>query len=68
MTVVSQKKDLAFDFDSNIFAQRDEYIYIHLDGRDIEIGKYKSQERAKQVFVEMIESNVTEVIYYMPEA
>lgn len=68
MTVVSQKKDLAFDFDSNIFAQRDEYIYIHLDGRDIEIGKYKSQKRAKQVFIEMIELNVTEVIYYMPEA
>lgn len=67
MTVVSQKKDLAFDFDSNIFAQRDEYIYIHLDGRDIEIGKYKSQKRAKQVFIEMIELNVTEVIYYMPE-
>lgn len=67
MTVVSQKKDLAFDFDSNIFAQRDEYIYIHLDGRDIEIGKYKSQKRAKQVFIEMIELNVTEVIYYMSE-
>lgn len=67
MTVVSQKKDLAFDFDSNIFAQRDEYIYIHLDGRDIEIGKYKSQKHAKQVFIEMIEMNVTEVIYYMPE-
>ena len=68
MTVISQKRDLAFDFDSNIFAQRDEYIYIHLDGRDIEIGKYKSQKRAKQVFIEMIELNVTEVIYYMPEA
>ena len=67
MTVVSQKKDLAFDFDSNIFTQRDEYIYIHLDGRDIEIGKYKSQKRAKQVFIEMIELNVTEVIYYMSE-
>lgn len=68
MTVVSQKRDLAFDFDSHVIAQRDEYIYLHIDGRDIEIGKYESQERANQVFIEMIELNVTEVIYYMPEA
>lgn len=67
MTVVSQKRDLAFELDSHVIAQRDEYIYLHIDGRDIEIGKYKSQERAKQVFVEMIEMNVLEVAYYMPE-
>lgn len=67
MTVVSQKMDLAFELDSHVIAQRDEYIYLHIDGRDIEIGKYKSQERAKQVFVEMIEMNVLEVAYYMPE-
>ena len=67
MTVVSQKRDLAFDFDSQVIAQRDEYIYLHIDGRDIEIGKYKSQERANQVFIEMIEKNVIEVAYYMPE-
>ena len=67
MTVVSQKRDLAFDFDSQVIAQRDEYIYLHIDGRDIEIGKYKSQERANQVFIEMIEMNVLEVAYYMPE-
>ena len=67
MTVISQKRDLTFKLDSYVVAQRDEYIYLHIDGRDIEIGKYKSQERAKQVFAEMIESNVTEVIYYMPE-
>ena len=68
MTVVSQKRDLAFELDSHVIAQRDEYIYLHIDGRDAEIGKYESQERANQVFIEMIESNVTEVIYYMPEA
>lgn len=67
MTVISQKRDLAFDFDSHVIAQRDEYIYRHIDGRDVEIGKYKSQERAHQVFIEMIESNVLEVAYYMPE-
>lgn len=68
MTVISQKRDLAFEFDSHVIAQRDEYIYLHIDGRDIEIGKYKSKKLAKQVFIEMIEMNVTEVIYYMPEA
>lgn len=67
MTVVSQKRDLAFELDSYVIAQRDEYIYLHIDGRDVEIGKYKSQERANQVFIEMIEMNVLEVAYYMPE-
>lgn len=67
MTVISQKRDLAFELDSHVIAQMDEYIYLHIDGRDIEIGKYKSQERANQVFIEMIEMNVLEVAYYMPE-
>lgn len=67
MTVVSQKRNLAFELDSHVIAQRDEYIYLHIDGRDIEIGKYKSQKRANQVFIEMIEMNVLEVAYYMPE-
>lgn len=67
MTVISQKRDLAFELDSHVIAQRDEYIYLHIDGRDVEIGKYESQERAKQVFIEMIEMNVLEVVYYMPE-
>ena len=67
MTVVSQKRNLAFELDSHVIAQRDEYIYLHIDGRDVEIGKYKSQERANQVFIEMIEMNVLEVTYYMPE-
>lgn len=67
MTVVSQKRDFAFELDSHVIAQRDEYIYIHLDGRDIEIGKYKSHERAQEVLKEMIENNVIEVAYYMPE-
>lgn len=67
MTVISQKRNLAFEFDSHVIAQRDEYIYLHIGGRDIEIGKYDSQERANQVFIEMIEMNVLEVAYYMPE-
>ena len=67
MTVVSQKKDLVFDFDSNILAQRDEYIYIHLDQKDVTIGRYKSQERAQEVLAEMIEKNFIELVYYMPE-
>ena len=42
VTVVSQKRDFVFDFDSHGIAQRGEYIYLHIDGRDVEIGKYKS--------------------------
>ena len=44
-----------------------EYIYLHIDGRDVEIGKYESHERAQEVLKEMIEMNVIEVAYYMPE-
>ena len=67
VTVVSQKRDFVFDFDSHVIVQRVEYIYLHIDGRDVEIGKYKSQERAQEVLKEMIEMNVIEVAYYMPE-
>lgn len=67
MTVISKKRDLVFNFDSNILAQRGEYIYLHIDKKDIEIGKYKSQERAQEVLKDMIEKNVIEVEYYMPE-
>ena len=67
MTVISQKRDFVFDFDSHVIVQRVEYIYLHIDGRDVEIGKYKSQERAQEVLKEMIEMNVLEVAYYMPE-
>ena len=67
MTVISQKRDSVFDFDSHVIVQRVEYIYLHIDGRDVEIGKYKSQERAQEVLKEMIEMNVIEVAYYMPE-
>lgn len=67
MKVISQKRDLAFELDSHVIAQRDEYIYLHIDGRDVGIGKYESQERANKVFIEMIEMNVLEVAYYMPE-
>ena len=61
------EKDFVFDFDSHVIAQRGEYIYLHIDGRDVEIGKYESHERAQEVLKEMIEMNVIEVAYYMPE-
>ena len=67
VTVVSQKRDFVFDFDSQVITQRGEYIYLHIDGRDVEIGKYESHERAQEVLKEMIEKNVIEVAYYMPE-
>lgn len=67
ITVVSQKKDFVFDFDSHVIAQRGEYIYLRIDGRDVDIGKYDSNERAQEVLKDMIEKNVIEVAYYMTE-
>ena len=68
MTVVSQKRDFVFlYFDSHVITQIGEYIYLHIDGRDVEIGKYESHERAQEVLKDMIEKNVIEVAYYMPE-
>ena len=67
VTVISQKRDFVFDFVSHVIAQRGEYIYLHIDGRDVEIGKYKSHERAQEVLKEIIEKNVLEVAYYMQE-
>ena len=37
MTVISQKRDFVFDFDSHVITQRGEYIYLHIDGRDVEM-------------------------------
>ena len=61
------EKRFCVRFRSHVIAQRGEYIYLHIDGRDVEIGKYESQERAQEVLKEMIEMNVIEVDYYMPE-
>ena len=58
MTVISQKRDFVLDFDSHVIAQRGEYIYHHIDGRDVEIGKSETNERAQDVLKEMIEMNV----------
>ena len=55
MRVVSQKKDLSFDFDQSVLSQRDECIYTRLDGRDVLIAKYGTHDRAAKVFKEMHE-------------
>lgn len=71
MRVVSQKKDLSFDFDRSALSQRDECIYIRLDGRDALIAKYESHDRAAEVFKEMHEKYQRQLglnIFYLPEA
>ena len=71
MRVVSQKKDLSFDFDRSALSQRDECIYIRLDGRDVLIAKYKSHDRAAEVFKEMHEKYQRQLglnVFYLPEA
>lgn len=71
MRVVSQKKDLSFDFDQSVLSQRDECIYTRLDGRDALIAKYQSHDRAAEVFEEMHEKYQRQLglnVFYLPEA
>lgn len=71
MRVVSQKKDLSFDFARSVLSQRDECIYTRLDGRDVLIAKYESHDRAAKVFEEMHEKYQRQLglnVFYLPEA
>ena len=68
MRVVSQKKDLSFDFDRSVLSQRDECIYTRVDGRDMLIAKYGSHDRAAKVFEEMHTGSASfQAVYYLPE-
>lgn len=70
MRVVSQKKDLSFDFDRSVLSQRDECIYTRLNGRDVLIAKYESHDCAAEVFKDMHEKYQRQLglnVFYLPE-
>lgn len=70
MRVVSQKKDLSFDFDRSVLSQRDECIYTRLNGRDVLTAKYESHDRAAEVFKDMHEKYQRQLglnVFYLPE-
>jgi hypothetical protein len=76
MRVVSQNRDYSSEFENNSYRRYENCIYLaRLDsGLDINIARYKTPERAIEVFREMHDRYQEEMlnlpeadIYYMPE-
>lgn len=75
MRVVSQNQDYSFDFDRTVFWTQYNIIYAKIGAESIAIGKYESDERAKEVFrymnrdYDVITSDVKTFssVFYMPE-
>ena len=53
MRVVSQNRDFSFDFGQTVFWVQDEHIYARIGSNNQVIGKYESNQRARQVFIDM---------------
>lgn len=53
MRVVSQSRNFSFDFDRTAFWTQSNVIYAELGNENIAIGKYKSNERAAEVFEDL---------------
>ena len=53
MRVISQRRNFSFDFDRTVFWRQSDVIYAKIGGESIAIGKYQSDERAAEVFVDM---------------
>ena len=67
MRVVSQNRDISFNFDNTVFGKQYNIIYARIGKENIPIGQYESDERATEVFKE-IRRLIGEInLYYMPE-
>ena len=53
MRVVSQNRNYSFDFDRTVFWTQYNIIYAKIGIDSVAIGKYKSEERAAEVFDDM---------------
>lgn len=53
MRVVSQNSGFSFDFDRTIFWMQDNIIYAKAGTENIVVGKYETEDRAAEVFVDM---------------
>lgn len=53
MRVVSQSRNFSFDFDRTVFWTQSDVVYAKIGNESIAIGKYKSGERAAEVFEDM---------------
>ena len=69
MRAVSQSGNFSFDFDRTVFWRQSDVIYAKIGSESIAIGKYKSDERAAEVFEDMHThyATVEGAVYYMPE-
>lgn len=53
MRVISQGRNYSFDFDRTVFWTQYNVIYAKIGIDSVAIGKYKSEERAAEVFEDM---------------
>lgn len=53
MRVVSQSRNFSFDFDRTVFWRQYNVVYAKIGTESTAIGKYKSNERAAEVFDDM---------------
>ena len=69
MRVVSQSRNFSFDFDRTVFWRQSDVIYAKVWSESTAIGKYKSNERAAEVFDDMHTHYATAggSVYFMPE-
>ena len=64
MRVISQSRNFSFDFDRTVFWIQGDVIYAKIGGENIAIGKYKSNERAAEVFEDMHRSYLCSPILF----
>lgn len=69
MRVVSQGKNFSFDFDRTVFWRQYNVVYAKIGTESTAIGKYRSDERAAEVFEDMHAhyATVEGPVYHMPE-
>lgn len=69
MRVISQKKNMSVEFDATFFFTQYEFVYANIYGNMEVFGKYETEERAKEVFLEMNyrSSDLVLDVYQMPE-
>ena len=53
MRVISQSRNFSFDFDRTVFWRQSDVSYAKIGSKSKDIGKYKTDERAAEVFEDM---------------
>lgn len=53
MRIISQNETYSFEFDRHDVRRQSNYIYVVGNSRDIVIGQYDTELRAKQIFADL---------------